>query len=173
MPDGNCHQEQGSLINHNTAVGEIQRRFAYHIGILPAGGGTFLFRQESTQRMRHKGGSDPPAASGGKRKGSEWQWSIADEGGQPRRISGTTTGARANSYLLRCPVCALVTSTCVAHRPRLLVRVASSATGSAPLTPPYVSPAAPLLLLKKNNLFIPHLYDFGKVTIRKNRQATK
>ena len=61
MPDGNCHQEQGSLINHNTAVGEIQRRFAYHIGILPAGGGTFLFRQESTQRMRHKGRYEPIA----------------------------------------------------------------------------------------------------------------
>ena len=28
---------------------------------MPAGGGTFLFRQESTQRMRHKGRYEPIA----------------------------------------------------------------------------------------------------------------
>ena len=26
---------------------------------MPAGGGTFLFRQESTQRSRHRGGAEP------------------------------------------------------------------------------------------------------------------
>ena len=38
-------------------------------------------------------GSDPTAAGGGGREGSEWQRSIADEGFEkPRKISGTATG---------------------------------------------------------------------------------
>ena len=82
-------------------------------------------------------GSDPTAAGGGNRKGSEWQWSARDEGVMPRTFAGYHNRKEG---LLRCPVCALVMNTCVAHRPRLLVRVASPAAGSAPLTPPFRIP---------------------------------
>ena len=69
---------------------------------LPAGGGTFLFRQESTQRGGLRG-SDPTAAGGRKREGNEWQRSAEDAGACTKETAGyrnRTAGASPCPTLL-------------------------------------------------------------------------